>query len=194
MRRILILFVAVTVCFCRCPANGALLIQTISLPGTRDLAYDSIFYTRPLTAANYEAWLRFSGVRWVALPDATLDYSAMREAALIRGGLPYLRPVWRSRHWRFYAVRHPAPMAVGAARLTALDPDGFTLAADHSGPALVRMRFTPYWQVIAGSACVERAQDGLTRVLVQAPGQVRVAARFTASRLIDRGVRCHAPS
>ena len=42
-------------------------------------------------------------VVYVALPDARLDYAGQAEGALIAHGLPYLREVWRSRHWRLYA-------------------------------------------------------------------------------------------
>ena len=38
---------------------------------------NALFYDgRPLTPARYQRWLRDAGVRWVALPDAPLDYSA----------------------------------------------------------------------------------------------------------------------
>ena len=51
-----------------------------------------LFYDgRPLTPERYHRWLRESAVRWVALPDAPLDYSAEAEARLLERGLPYLR-------------------------------------------------------------------------------------------------------
>ena len=44
-----------------------------------------LFYDgRPLTPERYHRWLRDSAVRWVALPDAPLDYSATAEAKLLR--------------------------------------------------------------------------------------------------------------
>ena len=57
-----------------------------------------LFYDRlPLTAARYEEWLYDRAVRWVALPNVPLDFSARREAALLRsGGVPGLRLVSRS--------------------------------------------------------------------------------------------------
>ena len=51
-----------------------------------------LFYDgRPLTPERYHRWLHDSAVRWVALPDAPLDYSAEAEARLLERGLPYLR-------------------------------------------------------------------------------------------------------
>ena len=35
---------------------------------------------------------------------ARLDYAARAEGALVTRGLPYLREVWRSAHWRVYRV------------------------------------------------------------------------------------------
>ena len=53
-----------------------------------------------------------TAVSYVALPDAPLDYSARAEARLRARAAPrYLREVWRSRHWRLFAVRGAAPLA-----------------------------------------------------------------------------------
>ena len=49
-----------------------------------DIRYDDLFYTCPLTAATYSAWLHRFAVRFVAVADAPLDYAATREARLIR--------------------------------------------------------------------------------------------------------------
>jgi hypothetical protein len=69
-----------------------------------DTRYASLFYRPNLTASAYRAWLLENRVRYVALPDARLDYAALAEGALVARGLPYLREVWRSGHWRLYRV------------------------------------------------------------------------------------------
>ena len=92
-----------------------------------DVADNPVFYDGRLNAATYERWLHRNAVRFVALPDARLDYSARAEGALIRSGLPYLRPVMRSAHWRVFAVADPTPIAQGAATLTAMGPDWIAL-------------------------------------------------------------------
>ena len=71
----------------------------------------------------------------MALPDVALDPSSAREGALIRGGLPYLRLVFASRHWRVYAVRDATPLLEGPGRLTALGSDTFALDAPLAGHA-----------------------------------------------------------
>ena len=67
-----------------------------------DTRYAALFYRPSLSPASYRAWLAENRVRYVALPDAPLDKAGSLEGALIAGGVPYLRELWRSQHWRVY--------------------------------------------------------------------------------------------
>jgi hypothetical protein len=74
-----------------------------------DTRYAALFYRRAasargpgLSASAYERWLRENRVMYVALPDAPLDKAGLAEGALIASGVPYLRQIWRSSHWRLY--------------------------------------------------------------------------------------------
>jgi hypothetical protein len=67
-----------------------------------DTRYAALFYRHTLTPSAYRAWLAENRVRYVALPDAPLDKAGLAEGALIAHGAPYLRELWRSRHWRLY--------------------------------------------------------------------------------------------
>lgn len=69
-----------------------------------DTRYAALFYRPALTASAYDAWLHENHVAYVALPDAPLDHAGRAEGALVAKGLPYLREVWRARHWRLYEV------------------------------------------------------------------------------------------
>jgi hypothetical protein len=155
-----------------------------------DVERNGVFYRGRLTQERYRRWLDANAVRFVALPDVKLDYSGPAEAALVRAGAPWLRPVWHARHWRVYEVAHAKPLATGAARITALDVEGFSLVARRTGDAIVRVRFTPYWAVTAGDACVARAPGGWTRVSVRRPGVIRVGIRFALGRIRATGPRC----
>jgi hypothetical protein len=157
-----------------------------------DVKYNRVLYRSRLGASPYRAWLERTGVAYVALPDAPLDYSAVGEAQLIRRGVAYLEPVWRSRHWRVYRVRGARSLVSGPGRLVSIGPDWFALRATRAARLLVRTRFTPYWSVTAGSACLAPTGDGLTGVTVRRPGYVRVVARFTPARLLGRAGRCRA--
>jgi hypothetical protein len=143
-----------------------------------DTEDDALFYEPKLTASAYHAWLLHTGARFVVLSDAPLDFSSRQEATLIRDGLPFLREVFSSRHWHVYAVRGAQPLASGPGRLTAIDDDGFTLHATHSGTFLVRVHYTPYWQISAGQGTVSEAEDGWTRVTAGHAGEVAVDAEL----------------
>jgi hypothetical protein len=154
-----------------------------------DDKYNALFYDGRLTASSYDAWLHRTAVRYVAVPDAALDYSAEGEVRLIDRGLPYLRLVLRTPHWRVYAVRNATPIAQGAALLEALGPDWLKLYAPRPGTTLLHIHFTPYWAVIHGSGCV--APDGdMTRMTLRRAGQVEVAVRFAIDRIGANSTRC----
>ncbi len=155
-----------------------------------DIEYNALFYDGTLTASSYETWLHRDAVRFVAVPDAPLDYSALQESRLIAGGLPYLHLVLRTAHWRVYRVRDATPIAQGAAAVRALGPDWLTLDARRPGRTLVRVRFTPYWKLAAGSGCVAPAGD-FTSVTLRRPGQARVEISFALGRFGARTPRCN---
>lgn len=69
-----------------------------------DTRYAAIFYRPTLTPSAYRAWLAENRVRYVALPDARLDNAGRLEGALVARGVPYLRELWHSQHWRLYRV------------------------------------------------------------------------------------------
>jgi hypothetical protein len=154
-----------------------------------DLEDNRLFYTGTLTAARYRAWLHKLAVRFVAVSDAPLDYSAHQETALIDRGLPYLHLVGRTAHWRIFAVRDPTPIVQGNAALTGLGPDWVALQATRPGSALVRVRWSPYWAISGGSGCVAPAGD-FTRVTVRRAEKVRIVTRFSLLRVGSRAARC----
>jgi hypothetical protein len=67
-----------------------------------DTRYAAIFYGKTLSASEYRAWLAENRVAYVALADGRLDGAGRLEGALIAHGLPYLRELWHSQHWRLY--------------------------------------------------------------------------------------------
>jgi hypothetical protein len=155
-----------------------------------DVRYDGVLLSPSLSAASYERWLRSQAVAYVALPDVELDPSSAREGKLIRAGLPGLREVFSSRHWRIYAVRAPQPLAEGPGRLTALGHESFALSVSAPGPFLVRVRYTPYWTITSGRGCASRGAGGWTRVDASTRGRVLVRASFSLSRAFSPGRSC----
>ena len=159
-----------------------------------DTRFNRLFYAKHLKPAAYWAWLRRSAVRYVALSDAVPDRSGRTEAGLLSHGAPFLREVFRGRHWRVFAVRGAQDLASGPADIASITTDSFTLRADHAGEVLVRVRYTPYWTVTRGRACVRPGPGGFTRVAVPGPGRFRVAARFDLTRMLTGpgGASCRA--
>jgi hypothetical protein len=149
-----------------------------------DERYDGVLLRHGLTAGAYYRWLRRDAVSYVALPDTALDPSSAQEGRLIEAGLPYLREVSRTLHWRIYAVRGATPLAQGPGALLAVGHDWFMLRARAAGRFVVRVHYTRYWTVQRGAACVSSAPDGWTTVTARAPGIVRVAARFSLDRAL----------
>jgi hypothetical protein len=152
-----------------------------------DTTRDDVFYSdeEPLTDRAYRAWLHDNAIRYVALPDAPLDYSSVAERRLILRDPPYLEPRWSDAHWRVYEVRNPAPpvrsLGSGAARVRSLGHSGFALDVTRPGEFLVRVAFTPYWSIARGSGCLLRHGDW-TLARASHPGVFRVAADFSLPR------------
>jgi hypothetical protein len=145
-----------------------------------DRERNEIFYDgREPTHARYRQWLHDNGIRWVAASDARLDYSAVDEDRLIREQPPYLRLRGRLEHWQVYEVTASPGLVRGPARLAAVGPESFALAFERPGSALVRIRYTPYWRVDAGSACLGEEGDW-TLVRADRGGNVRISTRFSA--------------
>jgi hypothetical protein len=151
---------------------------------------NGLFYRPGLTAAAYRRWLGVYGVRYVALPSATLDASARAEVALLRHGQPWLKPVFSDRDWRVWQVRGAQPLAGGAGAMTQLGTESFTVRARRRGTIFVRERFTPYWAIVQGSGCVRQAPGGWTDLTVHGAGVLRVAASFSLARVVEHGPRC----
>ena len=153
---------------------------------------NGLFYAdAPLTAARYREWLLAQSISLVALPDSKLDYSALGEARLLRDGPPpYLREIWRSRHWRLFEVAGAAPLAQAPATLTAVGHDWFSLHVPAPGSYAVRIHFTPYWALSQGGGCVSKAPGDWTAVSARRAGDLRVAIAFSLARVFAHGQRC----
>jgi hypothetical protein len=152
-----------------------------------DIEDNTLFYNGTLSASTYHAWLKRLAVRYIAVSDASLDYSAKAEQRLIDRGLPYLTPVLRTRHWRVFAVKDSTPLAQGAATATAIGPNWLTLTASRAGAAFLRVRFTPYWSLSNG--CVAR-ENGFTELTFRRAGPARLSIAFDPTRIGARSSRC----
>jgi len=140
-----------------------------------DLSRNAVLY-KPMTPDQYDAWLHDNAVSYVALPDVDLDEGGQAEAAILRNPPSWLKQVYADEHWKVWKVVDPTPLATGAATMTALAHNGFVLAATSVGATTVRLRWSPYWQVDDGAACLAEGPGGWTTVVSLEPGTATISA------------------
>ncbi|MFN8160525.1 MAG: hypothetical protein U0R52_05705 [Solirubrobacterales bacterium] len=157
-----------------------------------DRGENPIFYRahHVLDARAYHDWLRSGGVRYVAVPDVALDESARAEVALIARRPPYLREVFTSRHWRVYRVLGATPLLSGPGRLLDVRSDSFAIDALRPGRFLMRLHFSPYWQLQEEAGCVMRGPNGWTELRLRHAGLQQVTTDFGIDRALNHGRRC----
>jgi hypothetical protein len=130
-------------------------------------------------------------VGYVAVASAPFDKGGRKEAALLRSGpVAGLRLAWRSAHWRLFRVQGARLLASPPARVTAMGPHSVALTTPTPTTTVVRVRFTPYWALVAGRGCVGRAEGNWTRVRLDSPGHARLSIRFSLTRIRATSDRC----
>jgi hypothetical protein len=154
-----------------------------------DRRLNPLFYGRRLDPSAYRRWLRVNAVRYVALPDATMDPAGRQEAALVAARPPFLKPVWRGAGWQLFRTRDPLPLGTGAAHRVQLGASHVRVGVDRRGAVLLRVHWTPYWRLVSGSGCV--VQRGPWTVLdARRPGTYVLAPRFSLAGLLQERGRC----
>ncbi len=145
-----------------------------------DRHVNSVLYQEMLTAPEYRAWVEEMGVRFVALPDVPIDNSARPEVALLKSGVPWLKPVWSDQHWQVWEVENPTPLLEGPGSLTSLTPSEFSFVADAPGTFTVRIHPTPTF--VADRKGIEikpDKDDEWTQIIVDTPGPVTIRAELS---------------
>ncbi len=152
-----------------------------------DRKVNAVFYDGTLGAASYDRWLVENGVAVVAIPRLPVrdfDPGATAEARLIRRGLPYLSEVWHSPRWRVFSVTGSPALVQGPGSIVRLTADTLTLRATEPGTVLVKIRWSPYSEVVRGVGCATRSREGWTAVDVGAPGILQISWRFELDRAL----------
>jgi hypothetical protein len=158
-----------------------------------DFPANAVLYGK-LTRANYDTWLRRTGVRWVFLPSDPLDYSATNEARLLRSGRSGLREIAQVGGWAVYELPDATPIATPArdAHVLALTSNSVTLRVRRPGTYRLRVRYTPYWQAEGGAACASPRDPWGTDLEVRRAGVVKLTfdvrvGTFVGAVLGDEG-------
>ncbi|MFD0355201.1 MFS transporter [Streptomyces sp. NPDC127110] len=169
-----------------------------------DLERNPLFYDDTLTAESYRDWLDRWAVHYVVLPADKPDSGGEAEAALVRGGLPYLSQVWGDENWRLLRVDAPASLVSGPAKVVRAGADQLVVEVSAPGRVLVRIPHSPWLGLVDGagkpvppprdantSGCLfkaapDAAGDSWTELLAPAPGEYRVSAKYQ----LPRGTPC----
>jgi hypothetical protein len=143
-----------------------------------DFPQNELLYDH-LTARSYLTWLRRLSVRYVVLTDATPDYSARNEIALLRDGTSGLPLVAVLPHALVYAVPSPTPLVTGPGHphVEALSESAITMRLSQPGRYHVGIRYTPYLR--SPRSCVSEAKDGMT--VLTSPRAGRIELRFAVT-------------
>jgi hypothetical protein len=156
-----------------------------------DLVENPELYRDPLTPETYRRWLERLGVRYVLLPEARLGpMGADREAELLRSGRAGLVPVFRSADWTIYQHPRATPILTGPApaSLDVLSHSRIAGSVGAPGTYRLRVRYTQYWRVAAGAVCLERAPDGMTRLVARRAGRFVLAPPERAASVLRAAV------
>jgi hypothetical protein len=160
-----------------------------------DAQHNEVLSRRGFSAAAYVRWLRDMGVDYVFLPHAPLDWNGGRERGILRTS-PQFTAVWSDADWTVYRLRQPSPLAVSMDGGT--DPDvvkvlhqSIYVRVPAPGRYLIKVTYSPYWQVTAGDGHLRRAR-GSNRFLeldASAAGLYAVQVRVTLEKSLSQLVR-----
>nr|WP_203601281.1 hypothetical protein [Streptomyces sp. SID9727] len=152
-----------------------------------DVERGRLFYEGELTPDRYRAWLDHWAVGLVVLHHGRPDGPAEAEAALIKGGLPWLDQVWEDDGWTVYRVREATPLAPPPATVTGGSDADMVLRMERAGSVTVRVAYSPWLRVRgADGACLR--QDGeWTRLTVRKAGTYRLDSAYGLARFTGGG-------
>jgi hypothetical protein len=142
-----------------------------------DIVRNEPLYAAALTVDGYRQWLLANGVRWVAIPDVTLDHAGVIEQQLIDGSpaheMDWLRPIWFNDEWRLFEVRDYVPIVDPPGELVEQGPDHILVRTERPAQITIRYRYSEYLTV-TGSACVAPDASGWIVAQLPAAGEYRL--------------------
>ena len=144
-----------------------------------DMADYPVLFEHGLSAADYERWLRQTGVRYVLVPATKLDpKGGPAEARIIRSGKTSLRAVSTTSTGTVYELPKATGMITGPApaALTVLQHAAVGGWVAAPGTYRLRLRYSPYWKVWPAGGCVRRVADGMMDITLPRGG--RFSVRF----------------
>ena len=144
-----------------------------------DTARNPIFYDGPLSARDFEQWLRENGVDAVALgPSARADGGGQAERALLLiGSVRGLEQVWSNDEWRIWRFTDAEPIAGAPVEVLDTDRTTVTLRSPRAAEVELKLQWSR-WLSVTGPACLERDGEG-TRIRFSGPGEAVVSSSLS---------------
>ena len=146
-----------------------------------DAIHNDLFYTTYETA-TYIAWLRSMGVKYVFLPHAQVDQWSRREARILRG-TPAFVVVGQPGDWTVYRLQGARPIIVGlqggAADIRRFDHQDIVFTVDRPGRYLVKVSWSPYWELAGGPGSLRRGPGDFTIFETSRAGAYTMRFRVT---------------
>jgi len=142
-----------------------------------DIARNPCLYDPALSFDGYHDWLHDFGVRWIAIPDVTLDHAGRAEQRLLsaadRRRVDWLQQVWANADWKLYEVTDYTPIVAAPAELVQQGADFVVVQTPHPATVTVKYRFTDHL-TITGGATVTPDDRGWIVAHLPAAGQYRL--------------------
>jgi hypothetical protein len=145
-----------------------------------DTARAPLFYGGGPAADEYLAWLRSSGVSYVALPEGGPDWSAHGEVALLRDGVPGLQEVWSDASWTLFRV--PGGAMVRGAELVSSDRSAVVVDVTAPGRVDLALHWTRWATVEGPDGCLRPGdRDGWMILEAQQAGRYVISSSWRPS-------------
>jgi hypothetical protein len=155
-----------------------------------DRRYNPELYGTTLTADAYRQWLSANSISLVALPTGRLQHAAHKEIAIIESHPSYLTLAWSNTDWHVYRVGESQPLATNGVSVTDVQPEALTVVAPHAGQSTIRFRYTKWYRVTAGAACVTSDRNGWIVLHVDRPGTITLTISVTLPSIIGYRPSC----
>ena len=154
-----------------------------------DALHNALLNQRRFSAAQYVAWLQEMGVRYVFLPAAPLDQSGRQETEILTTD-PRFTIVYRDPEWTIFKLAGALPIVqpgrdAGVAQVQAFDRESIALRVSAPGAYIVKVSYSPYWQVAAGVATLTRGSGDFMVLHARTAGPFELRIVVTPRALWD---------
>jgi len=155
-----------------------------------DALHNDVLGSDDFTARQYVNWLRRMGVKYVYLPHAALDTSGARETEILALS-PEFTVVHDDPQWTIYRLRDAEPMiapgrGAGEGHILALEHQSIYLEVTAPGSYLIKVTYSPYWEVTAGAGRLREGPNGFLVLRAPKAGYYGLRVNVTLGSSIRR--------